>query len=146
MDGSVTISQQLGGTNIQYDVTAYLSSSESLPGNKLNVNVKGGEILKENASILKENSIKEFSYNLYQNYPNPFNPTTLINYELSEAVFVNLKVYNLIGENVAELVNEKQEKGSYLVEFNASYLSSGIYFYKIQTDKFSEIKKMILLR
>ncbi len=144
VDSSVSISQQLGGTNVQYYVAAYLGTSESLPGNIISVNVKGGEILKENN--LKGNSIQDLSCDLFQNYPNPFNPSTMINYQLRESDFVNLKVYNSIGETVAELVNQEQEQGSYSIEFNALNLPSGIYLYKIQTDKFTDVKKMILLR
>lgn len=83
---------------------------------------------------------------LYQNYPNPFNPTTIIRFQISNFGFVNLKVYDLLGNEVAILVNENKPAGEYEVEFSSDGLSSGIYFYKLETKNFSAIKKMILLR
>jgi uncharacterized delta-60 repeat protein len=85
-------------------------------------------------------------YSLSQNYPNPFNPVTVIRYSLIENRFVKLKVYDILGNEVATLVNEKQNAGSYSVDFDGSKLSSGIYFYKLQTDYFSEVKRMTLLK
>ncbi|MDQ3022553.1 MAG: T9SS type A sorting domain-containing protein [Bacteroidota bacterium] len=85
-------------------------------------------------------------YTLHQNYPNPFNPKTIINYELGIANFVILKVFDVIGNEVVNLVNEKQNAGSYEVEFDGSRLSSGIYFYKLESGNFFETKKMILLK
>ncbi|RPI68541.1 MAG: T9SS C-terminal target domain-containing protein, partial [Ignavibacteriales bacterium] len=86
------------------------------------------------------------SFSLQQNYPNPFNPSTKITYSIPQKSFVTIKVYNSLGEEVSVLVNEHKDGGSYNVDFNAADLSSGIYFYKIEADNFSEIKKMILLR
>lgn len=85
-------------------------------------------------------------FELTQNYPNPFNPSTVIEYSIPEAGFVSLKVYDVRGKEVSVLVNEEKSKGSYLVSFNADNLSSGIYFYKIRTEQFTETKKMLLLR
>jgi hypothetical protein len=87
-----------------------------------------------------------FDYNLEQNYPNPFNPTTTINYSLKTAGEVTLKVYDILGTEVASLVNERQEEGSYNVEFNASELPSGIYFYTLTSENFMDTKKLILLK
>jgi len=86
------------------------------------------------------------SYELKQNYPNPFNPTTTIFYQIPQAGNVSLKVYNITGTEVASLVNGYKASGSYSVEFDASSLTSGVYFYKISVNNFSEIKKMVLLR
>jgi hypothetical protein len=83
---------------------------------------------------------------LYQNYPNPFNPTTKIRYKLPNASKVIIKVYNILGSEVIELLNEQKEAGIYEAEFNSDKLSSGTYFYKINTDNFVQIKKMILQR
>jgi photosystem II stability/assembly factor-like uncharacterized protein len=83
---------------------------------------------------------------LEQNYPNPFNPSTIIEYELPSSSFVNLKVYNSLGEEVATLVNEIKSPGRYKVEFNGKDLSSGIYFYLLNTEKFSQSKKMIMIK
>jgi len=81
-----------------------------------------------------------------QNYPNPFNPITQIKYLLVQNGLVTLKVYDVLGREVATLVNEEKPAGTYDVEFNASNLSSGIYFYSITTGNFHQTKKMILLR
>jgi hypothetical protein len=85
-------------------------------------------------------------YVLEQNYPNPFNPSTTIKFGLPEKSNVVLTVYNSLGAEVATLVNEVREAGSYEVEFNADNFSSGIYYYKIASGNFVETKKMILLR
>lgn len=86
------------------------------------------------------------SFELRQNFPNPFNPSTSIEYRVSSISNVSLKVYDVLGKEVATLVNEEQSAGSYEVDFNASGLSSGMYFYKLQTDNFVETKKMLLLK
>ncbi len=90
------------------------------------------------------------SFNLEQNYPNPFNPTTSIQYAISSRQFVTLKVYDILGNEVAVLVDEQKEAGSYSVTFNAENLSSGIYIYKLSaiggTDTFVSTKKMILIK
>ena len=88
-----------------------------------------------------------------QNYPNPFNPITTIKYSIAKPELVTLKVYDILGKEIATLVNESQKSGNYEVEFNASNFASGVYFYRLQSgnpDKsgqvFTETKKMILLR
>ncbi|MEJ2195365.1 MAG: T9SS type A sorting domain-containing protein [Ignavibacteriaceae bacterium] len=85
-------------------------------------------------------------YRLEQNYPNPFNPTTTIRYSIRTAGVVTLKVYNLIGEEIATLVNEEKSAGNYDINFDATLLPSGIYFYKLQAGSFTETKKMILIK
>lgn len=85
-------------------------------------------------------------FSLSQNFPNPFNPSTKINYSLPTAEFVNISVYNLLGEKVAVLVNELKEAGNYEINFNASELTSGIYLYKIEAGSFVQTNKMTLLR
>ncbi len=83
---------------------------------------------------------------LHQNFPNPFNPTTKINYELGITNYVSLKVYNMLGEEVATLVNEQQNAGKYSVNFQGSNLSSGMYFYKIVSGNLTDTKKMLLVK
>jgi hypothetical protein len=88
---------------------------------------------------------------LYQNYPNPFNPITSIQYAITSRQFVTLKVFDLLGKEVATLVNEELEAGIYKVDFNVAQISrpenaSGIYFYKLQVGNFNETRKMILLK
>ena len=86
------------------------------------------------------------TYNLEQNYPNPFNPSTLIKYSVANDEFVNVSVFNLLGQKVATLVNGNVKAGSYEVNFNASELSSGVYFYSIEAGNFKAIKKMMLMK
>jgi hypothetical protein len=83
---------------------------------------------------------------LEQNYPNPFNPSTTIKYSTPFSEFITVKVYDVLGREVATLINEEKSAGSYEVNFNASQLSSGIYFYKLTTGNFVETKKMILMK
>lgn len=100
-------------------------------------------------SINDENNLTQLpkSIQLKQNYPNPFNPSTAISYQLSEVNTVELAVYNVLGQKVATLVNGRQEAGAYSIFFNAEGLSSGIYYYKLDTDGDKmQIKKMILLK
>jgi parallel beta-helix repeat protein len=86
------------------------------------------------------------SFSLKQNYPNPFNPSTNISFQVAKPGFVSLIVYDILGRKVAELVKEELTDGSYEIAFNASELSSGIYFYKLEAGEFTSIKKMLLLR
>jgi photosystem II stability/assembly factor-like uncharacterized protein len=83
---------------------------------------------------------------LLQNYPNPFNPTTVIQYQIPDISFVQIIVYDPLGRQVAVLVNEEKPSGNYQVEFNASDLTSGVYFYQLKAGEFIQTKKMILLR
>jgi photosystem II stability/assembly factor-like uncharacterized protein len=92
----------------------------------------------------EENILQNFS--LYQNYPNPFNPSTKISWQSPVSSWQSLKVFDVLGNEVATLVNEFKPAGTYEVEFNASGLSSGMYFYKLETGNFTEVKKMILIR
>ncbi|MBZ0181627.1 MAG: endonuclease [Melioribacteraceae bacterium] len=83
---------------------------------------------------------------LEQNYPNPFNPTTSIGYTVPSNEYVTLKVYDILGNEVATLVNEQKESGNYTANFDGDKLSSGLYIYKIQAGKFSQVRKMMLLK
>jgi hypothetical protein len=83
---------------------------------------------------------------LEQNYPNPFNPSTSIKYALKSRQFVQIKIYDVLGNEVTTLVNEEKQPGVYEVEFNASELSSGTYIYKLTAGNFSAIRKMLLLK
>jgi hypothetical protein len=85
-------------------------------------------------------------YELNQNYPNPFNPSTTINYAIPFDNLVTMKIYNVLGQEVFTLVNEQQKAGRYQASFDASRLSSGAYFYRIEAGSFSSLKKMMLLR
>jgi len=83
---------------------------------------------------------------LEQNYPNPFNPATNIQYAVSRRQFVSLKVYDVLGNEVAILVNEEKLAGNYEIEFDAGNLSSGIYFYRLVASSFIQTKKLILMK
>ncbi len=110
-------------------------------------NSKGGVIFESDEIKIGISGIKDFT--LEQNHPNPFNPTTTISYELTNETHVSLKVYDLIGREIATLVEENQPAGEYNVEFDASKysnLTSGIYFYKLTTEHYSDVKKMILTK
>jgi len=86
------------------------------------------------------------SFGLSQNYPNPFNPTTKINYKLKVAGYTRLIVYDVLGHEMSTLVNTKQAPGTYQVEFDGSNFASGVYFYKLVTDDFTDVKRMMLLK
>jgi hypothetical protein len=92
---------------------------------------------------VKINIISE--YQLLQNYPNPFNPNTTIEYRVKEKCHVVLKVYDIQGREVMTLVDSDHQPGFFKVNFNASHLATGVYFYKIQMMDFTNVKKMVLL-
>ena len=133
----------LGGPlNLHYKITALYedlarSINETSPSNSI---IVSGGLFKHSES--GNNANNEFK--LEQNYPNPFNPSTIINYTLPENNFVSLKVYDVLGSEIATLINDFLDAGSHYVEFNSANLPSGIYFYKIQSGSFIETRKMIL--
>jgi hypothetical protein len=85
-------------------------------------------------------------FNLSQNYPNPFNPTTVISYSLPRNSYVTLTIYNDLGQKVETLVDEEQNPGGHSISFDASKLSSGIYFYRLQAGTYTQSKKLVLLK
>ncbi|MEJ2615306.1 MAG: T9SS type A sorting domain-containing protein, partial [Ignavibacteriaceae bacterium] len=107
-----------------------------------------GTILKSDYSLVsvKSNSKIPTSFGLKQNYPNPFNPSTTISYSVPYTSYVVLKVYDILGKEVATLVNEEKSAGIYRINFTANNLSSGVYFYRIQAGNYSAVKKFVLLR
>lgn len=98
------------------------------------------------SSVDNNTNASPYQYKLSQNYPNPFNPGTRINYTIKEPGMVTLKVYNILGQEVATIVNEVKSAGSYHVNFDASKLSSGIYLYRLNANGFIQTKKMILIK
>ena len=86
------------------------------------------------------------TYALYQNYPNPFNPTTTIKYSIPNTERVTLKIYNILGQEVATLVDEEQKPGVYELKFDAGNLASGVYFYRLKAGGFTAVKKMMLVK
>jgi hypothetical protein len=103
-------------------------------------NLKVLDIEPEDITLVPDN------YRLYQNYPNPFNPTTAISYKLSVVSDVELSIYNVLGQKVAILVSERQPTGDYSVEWDASGLASGVYYYELKTADFRDVKKMVLMK
>ena len=85
-------------------------------------------------------------FNLKQNYPNPFNPTTNIQYSIASRQLVELKIYNVLGQEIQTLVNEEKPSGNYQIEFDAANLPSGVYFYRIQAGSFNQVRKMLLIK
>ena len=85
-------------------------------------------------------------FKLYQNYPNPFNPTTSIQFSINSRQFVSLKVYDVLGNEVAVLISEDMNSGNYIIDFSAGNLSSGVYFYKLQAGNYAETRKMIFMK
>jgi hypothetical protein len=102
----------------------------------------GGLIV--NVNLISSVITEEF--NLYQNYPNPFNPVTVIGYQLRVSSYVKLKVFDIEGKEIIELISQRQYAGEHKIKFDGSSFPSGVYFYKLETEKFSEVKKMILIR
>lgn len=120
-------------------------SRDSSSGNVLLTEI---EINYSGAAATAVESYNELSagYVLSQNYPNPFNPSTTINYQIPQSSFVSLKVFDVLGREVASLVNKQQSQGNYTVNFNASNLPSGVYIYKITAGNFVQTKKLMLLK
>ena len=81
-----------------------------------------------------------------QNYPNPFNPVTQITYSLAKSSYVTLVVYDILGKEVARLVQKKQDAGHHAIHFSGQNLATGLYFYRIQADQFSQTRKMMLIK
>ena len=118
------------------------------------VNLFISEIQRDNISLEKSNLlVRDFKgertpviYYLEQNFPNPFNPSTTIRYQIPQDGFVTLKIYDILGSEIATLVNEEKTAGKYEINFNASVLASGVYIYNIQSGSFTNSKKMLLLK
>ena len=119
-------------------------------GKLVNSTVKSGSsmvITNENVSSVEVSSIaKPIAYELQQNYPNPFNPSTLIRFSIPENIRVRLTIYNQLGEQVAELVNGEMESGYHQITWNASNMSTGVYFCELKTEKFNSVKKLLLMK
>ena len=128
----------------------YSVSSFAILGTNLFAATNGGVWRRPLSEMITDVNDKEnylpTNFALQQNYPNPFNPATEINYSLPRSNMVSIRVYDVIGNEIANLVNEEKPAGRYSVNFNASNLSSGVYFYRMQAGSFVETKKLILLK
>lgn len=172
LNGTTVYSMASSGNNVfagTYQSGVFLSKDKGVTWNEINqgfptgitckaIQVKDGfvfagteqgiwrRLMSEITAVEKISSKVPVKYSLHQNYPNPFNPSTIIKYELKTQSHVKLNMINLLGQTVLEAVNNVQSAGVHEYEFNASSLSSGIYFYQIAVGNYSEIMKMVLLR
>lgn len=138
------------------NILNYIDSTGVSPGNtyyyRVNAYTAGGNSGYSNIVAVVVTSLDPIGtvipdkYALYNNYPNPFNPSTKIKFDLPKNEFVSLKVYNLNGQVVASVVEENLGAGRYEVDFDGSYLSTGTYFFRIETSSFTETKKMVLVK
>ena len=138
---SFTYYKQIGlGNYTQY--MDFTEASYSLVWCKLN-GVYYGDTLQTRFSKTEELPLE---FKLSQNYPNPFNPTTTINYSILKRSIVTLKIYDILGRELAALINEEKDPGNYKINFDGTLLPSGIYLYKIICEKYSDAEKMILIK
>jgi len=142
-DDDFTVNYKWGKDTAEYWVVAE-DINNNISGESLHKIIDGTSGIQ--GKINNQDANNELNYFLNQNYPNPFNPSTTIEFQITQNDFVNLTVYNSLGQQVSVLVNNTLGKGKYSVEFNAINLPSGIYIYKIQSDNFSTVKKMILTK
>ncbi len=141
----LTGGQQANEHNVDYRVTAVNNQSiESVPSLKVTARVAGAPLDKKGSDDLAKS--KPTDYIIAQNYPNPFNPTTVIKYQLPEAVNVTIKLYDMLGREVKEFINDTQEAGYYELTIDGSDLSSGTYIYRITAGEFTDSKKLLLLK
>lgn len=162
LNGSIKVSVTNSFIPAAGDSFVVLTTTGSVSDSFMTVNAQSGlylnvQINSNNVTIHIDSvgvlSVEEISndeivtnYELMQNYPNPFNPSTRIRFSIPEAAFTALKVYSILGQEVATLINEEKSSGVYEVSFDGLNLSSGTYIYKLQAGDFVETKKMILLK
>jgi len=137
------ISEGLGQDSACPYATWYIYYSAGGAYLSFNVDANNGRILSISDSYVKNES-KRLSFILHQNYPNPFNGSTKINFSIPRDTFVKLTIYNILGEIVITLINEKLKVGPHSVLFNSNGLSNGLYFYKLETLELIQTKKMLI--
>jgi hypothetical protein len=142
VDDEYSLTRSYTNDLLYYDVKPYYSTEGTVSDN--NWFAVFGVLMPKTSD---STSVAEMELeNSLDNYPNPFNPETNISFSIKEAGHVNIKVFDLIGQQVAELVNEEKEAGSYQINFNASHLPSGIYIYTINTGNYTQTRKMLLMK
>jgi hypothetical protein len=139
----------VSGNGTTTEIHSYTFTDKDVPAGTYNYRINqidydGTNEYFELEQVIEINPPRNF--NLLQNYPNPFNPGTTISFVIPEKSNVVITIFNSIGEDVITLVNENKEAGSYEVNFDATGFTSGIYYYKLQTDGFAQTKKMILMK
>jgi hypothetical protein len=150
--GNVIWSTRYNGTGNNDDFAQYIALDNAqnlfVTGHAYELGTGGIVTMKfsKNVGIQNINENIPDNYVLYQNYPNPFNPVTNIKFNLPKPGFTKVEVYDMLGKKVETLVNQHLTPGNYKVTFDASHLSSGIYFYNLNSESFSETKRMILLK
>ncbi len=152
-DGGLIMKTTNAGINWQNQYTGTTKSIRDLyvlNENYLWASGDSGVVLRtttSGATFINNNTIeKPDKYELYQNYPNPFNPVTNIQFTIPKSGLVSLKVYDVLGREVKNIVNEFKQAGSYIVSFDGSELSSGIYFYRLEAGDFVQVKRMVLVK
>jgi hypothetical protein len=149
MDGSYLIESlepgnySLVSSLVNYDNNQSIIAVDYLTNSTLNVDIN---LAPDGTTGINNNSVTPNGYTLNQNYPNPFNPTTIISYQIQQSGLVTLKLYNILGKEVATLVNENQNAGQYNYTLKGGNLASGVYFYRLQAGSFVSTKKMTLLK
>ena len=143
----------VSGNGTTTETKSYSYKDENLSAGKYHYRLKQIDFdgTFEYSNIIEAEILSPEKFSLEQNYPNPFNPTTNIKYNIPSvgtrlALSVQLIVYDVLGNEVATLVNEEKPAGSYQVEFNASELASGIYYYQLKTGEFMQTRKMALIK
>ena len=149
LDGSYMIGSLDAGS---YTMVSTLVSFQNAQKN-LSVDYSNNSALNVDVSLnpnsttgINGNAAVISGYELRQNYPNPFNPSTIISYQIPQNSFVTLKVYNILGNQVATLVNEQQTAGNHNYNFKANNLASGVYIYKLTAGSFTAVRKLTLLK
>ena len=146
---SVDIGGLVGRNELWTDEFGLLSGVETEGGEQffaLKACVINGIVYGDTSMGINDNIYSTYNFKLYQNYPNPFNPSSNIEFEIKEYSLVTLRVYDILGNTVADLINEEKHPGKYSVKFKGDRLSSGIYFYKLTTGGQTQVKKMILMK
>lgn len=124
--------------NILYDSSLVL---EFPPRSITTLSLSGDQV-----TSVADNILSPTEFTLLQNYPNPFNPSTTISYTIPKTCLVSIKIYNMLGKEISTLVNEEKPAGNYVVQFDGSKVASGIYFYRMQSGNFTEVKKLVLIK
>jgi len=134
--------QKVEANNAFYDASFINANTGWISGKATVVYTTNGGLV----SVSPSSTFTPDNFSLKQNYPNPFNPATKISFDIKNSTFASLKVFDMTGKEVKSLVNENIAAGSYEVNFNAAELNSGVYFYTLQTNEFTETKKMMLVK